>query len=109
MVNSEQSVFLKNLPAGLRFPEGMAARIRYDGLQQRLCFEGFMSKAQFDVLHGLSSDGEYQLAVEQLFELSVPGRAASSARGVLGASLFLVVVSLSGLAAAVAAGWCVWR
>lgn len=108
MVNSEQSVFLKNLPDGLRFPDGVAARIRYDGEKRQLFFEGFMSKAQFDILHGLSSDGEYQLAVEQLFELSVPGRAASSARGGLRPYLFVVVISLSGLAAAMAVAWWVW-
>jgi hypothetical protein len=108
MIHEENSVFLKNLPEGLRFPDDLASRIRYDQGERRLFFRGFMSKAQFDLLHGLSNDGSYQLAIERLFELCVPGHDRSSTLAGFGRWIRLGFVFFAGLGAMAGVGWKIW-
>ena len=70
MQPNEISASLAKLPEELRFPTELAGRIGYDERRRRIAFRGFMSKAQFDLLSGLSADGDYQRAIEQLFAQS---------------------------------------
>jgi hypothetical protein len=70
MQPKEISASLAKLPEELRFPAELAGRIGYDERRRRIAFRGFMSKAQFDLLSGLSADGDYQRAIEELFAQS---------------------------------------
>lgn len=108
MIHSEHSVFLKNLPEGLRFPDDLASRIRYDAGERRLFFRGFMSKAQFDLLHGLSNDGSFQLAIERLFELSVPGNHGGSTPARLGRWLLGGLLLAAAVGSVAFVGWKIW-
>jgi hypothetical protein len=109
MNDSEQSVFLDNLPSGLVFPNELASRIRYDAGGRRLFYRGFMSKANFDMLHGLSDDGGYQVAIERLFELSVPGNHGGRVRGGVSRWLLAGLAFAAGIGLAAAVGLKIWN
>jgi len=87
-------VTLDRLPQELQFPDELKGRIRYDADSQRLEFEGYMSKNDFDRLLRLHNDLHYQRALESLFQICVFGapdeEASSRAR--------LVLLSLAALA-----------
>lgn len=61
---------LDSLPPGVSFPPTLQDRISYDSSAKRLCFEGFMSKTDFDKLICLSNDIGYQRAMERLFQIA---------------------------------------
>lgn len=63
-------VTMERLPEGLTFPPDFAGRITFDADRQRLCFHGFMSKAEYDHLSDLSEDWSYRRRLEDLFRLS---------------------------------------
>jgi hypothetical protein len=63
-------VQLDSLPEGLTFPSSLQDRISYDPATKRLCFEGFMSKTDFDKLIRLSNNIAYQRAMERLFQIA---------------------------------------
>jgi hypothetical protein len=65
-----RSVPLERLPGDFRFPEELAAKIKFDAARQQLQFEGFMSKTDFDKLVRLHNDLAYQRALEHLFQVS---------------------------------------
>ena len=66
----ESTAKLDSLPEGLEFPPGTQKRIRFDPRRKRLVYFGFMSKAEYDRLRGLSTDAAYQQALDQLFRES---------------------------------------
>lgn len=78
---TEHAVRLDRLPEGLIVPRGYEGRFGYDVAGQRLWFQGFMSKATFDRLSGLSDDWDYRSALERLFLESVPERGPKAERG----------------------------
>ena len=63
-------VQLDSLPEGVAFPSALQDRISYDPATKRLCFEGFMSKTDFDKLIRLSNNIAYQRAMERLFQIA---------------------------------------
>lgn len=65
-------VGLDKLPPGLEFPPDLADRIHFDATARRLCFRGFMSKADFDKLSRLSDDWGYRRPLEDLFRKCMP-------------------------------------
>ena len=85
---------LQQLPRGLEFPESLKDRIRFDADKKRLYFRGFMTKAEYDQLARLGQNLEYQLAVEQLFELSAENENPQFRR-VARALVVLVIVCLA--------------
>jgi len=74
-----RSVPLESLPEGLSFPSSLQDRISYDASAKRLCFEGFMSKTDFDKLICLSNDIGYQRALERLFQIATFSDESSTA------------------------------
>ncbi|MFM7074092.1 MAG: hypothetical protein ACKO38_20085 [Planctomycetota bacterium] len=67
-----------------------------------------MSKAQFDLLHGLSNDGSFQLAIERLFELSVPGNHGGSTPARLGRWLLGGLLLAAAVGSVAFVGWKIW-
>ncbi len=63
-------VKLEELPPGIKFPESLRDRMRYDRLEGLLIYAGFMTYNQRDELLALSADSQYQEAVERLFQMS---------------------------------------
>ena len=88
-----RNVFLERLPDGLQFPGDLERKVSYDPQRQRLCFDGFMSKATFDRLYRLAEDRDYRHALEQLFQVCTfeePGSASGHRlRRILSAILHL--------------------
>jgi hypothetical protein len=66
------SVRLSQPPADFQPPEDLRNRFWYDDTRQRLCFDGFMSKATFDRLKPLDQSCEYQRVIDELFRICVP-------------------------------------
>jgi hypothetical protein len=66
----EHSVKLATLPEGLKFPERLGDRARFDAAGGRLSFQGFMTKCTYDELSALSDDPDYHRSLEQLFVLT---------------------------------------
>lgn len=66
----EYAVKVGSIPAGLRFPDQLQKRIRFEADNQQLVFQGFMYKSDYDQLIRLSQDVSYQNAVAKLFQLS---------------------------------------
>lgn len=71
----EHSVTMRRRPEGWLFPEDLSGKIRYDEAKQRLCYNGFMSKSEFDRLCLLSDDWSYRRPLEDLFRLCTPDSA----------------------------------
>lgn len=69
----EHFVTLDRLPEHLALPPDLADRFGYDAEKRRLCFRGFMSKAEFDRLIQLHESWAYRRAIEELFRLSTEG------------------------------------
>lgn len=63
-----RNVRLECLPAELKFPAELTAKISFDPARQQLQFNGFMSKTDFDKLVRLHNDLAYQRALERLFQ-----------------------------------------
>lgn len=62
---------LKNLPQEIiSFPDSLKDKIRYSINRKLLVFKGIMSEEERDRLLGLSSEGQYKRAVEELFKES---------------------------------------
>ena len=85
----EHFVLLERLPDGLKFPDDLGERIRYDPDRRRLVYRGFMSKSEFDRLCVLSEDWSYRRPLEELFRLSTSG-SEKSRPGVFGRVLSLL-------------------
>ena len=68
---STRCTSLLRLPPGLRFPPRFENRVRYNSEKKRLEFDGYMSKADFDILCSLHNDIEYQRALLHLFQICV--------------------------------------
>ena len=66
----EHSVKLATLPEGLKFPERLGDRVRFDAAGGRLSFQGFMTKCTYDELIALSDSIDFHRALEELFVLS---------------------------------------
>src|SRR5262245_57293156 len=66
----EFSVKLAKQPEGLAFPERLRDRMRFDPIQGRLVYKGFMTKCTYDELSALTDDPDYHRALEQLFVLT---------------------------------------
>ena len=62
-------VKLDQLPDKIGFPAELSDRISYDAQSRQICFEGFMSKSDFDKLLCIHNDVGYQRAIEQLFQI----------------------------------------
>jgi hypothetical protein len=62
---------LSHLPAGVEFPPALAGKISYDAERKQLCFDGFMSKGDFDRLSHLSNEVAYLKALEDLFRVAI--------------------------------------
>jgi hypothetical protein len=88
------SVRLSQPPANFQPPEDLRNRFWYDDTRQRLCFDGFMSKATFDRLKPLDQNCHYQRAIDELFRICVPEEQVRGA-----ANVGVVVSALFGLAA----------
>lgn len=73
-------VHLASFPDELQIPATLESRFWYDESGRTLCFEGFMSKAVYDQLERLSSDYDYQRALERLFRDSTPEEPAADLR-----------------------------
>ena len=87
---------LKSHPPQLQIPSDLESRFWYDDRQQRLCFDGFMSKATFDRLETLEDDPDFRLALEELFRISLPEDSHASGRWVawvLAGAIILVAFS----------------
>ena len=92
---------LNDAPSDLEVPDELKERFWYDAQQKRLCFDGFMSKATFDRLDELSTDGHYQHALNDLFRISIPEQEAvglGKSRAVIIIVTVLGIVALGGLA-----------
>jgi hypothetical protein len=103
-----RSVRLDRLPTGLHFPVELSTKISFDAARQRLQFEGFMSKTDFDKLVRLHNDLAYQRALQELFQTCTftpvsTGRAPSNPR-----RLPIVFASLTAAAAFVVLGLLLW-
>jgi hypothetical protein len=89
-------VKVKSLPSGIRFPEDLQPKLRYDDQGKQLIFDGFMSKSTFDRLYRLTEDREYRRALEQLFQVCTFDDADTSGRFVSGKTLCLIALGASG-------------
>jgi hypothetical protein len=65
-------VKLDRLPDGFEFPPELKDRIYFDAEAHKLVFRGYMSKADFDHLSGLTTDWRFRRTLEDLFRLSIP-------------------------------------
>jgi hypothetical protein len=72
-VANTNPVKLEELPPGVKFPELLIDRIRYDRSEGLLIYVGFMTYNQRDELLALSTDSQYQEAVKRLFQMSQRG------------------------------------
>ena len=80
----EQSVHVDGYPSDLVFPPEYAGKIRYDGFTKRLCYTGFMSKADYDRLYQAHESWVYRRALESLFRICTTEQVRSSQRLGLG-------------------------
>jgi hypothetical protein len=80
-------VKLERLPDDFEVPSKLKDRIHFDAEAHRLVFRGYMSKADFDELSGLTTDWRFRRTLEELFRLSIPEKEAAPQgfRRVLGA------------------------
>jgi hypothetical protein len=68
-------VKLDRLPDGFAFPADLKDRIHFDAEAHKLIFRGYMSKAEFDHLSGLTTDWKFRRTLEDLFRLCIPEQA----------------------------------
>ena len=90
---------LDSLPEDLSFPPTLQDRISYDPAKKQLCFEGFMSKTDFDKLICLSNDIDYQRALERLFQIATfsDSSTASSSKAWVLAAVAAAVATIGAL------------
>ncbi|MBU0548969.1 MAG: hypothetical protein KJ838_01425, partial [Candidatus Omnitrophica bacterium] len=69
-ITQDTSVKLANLPGGLKFPDSIKTKVGYDSNRQLLLFRNRMSTENRNILLSLSSDKNYQNAVNALFRKS---------------------------------------
>jgi hypothetical protein len=101
-----RSVRCDHLPASARLPEILQQRIEIDAERHELRFDGFMSKAEYDLLMRLDRDLEYQRAVNELFVICGPtSLAADPAPG----KWKLLVTGLAMIAVVLGIAFCVWK
>src|SRR5205085_5961373 len=93
----EYSVPLAKLPDQLRFPQRLQERVRFDAVQKRLVFQGFMTKCSYDELNALTDDAEYHRALEELFVLTAAEMAASSPKRRSPGALALAAIGVTAL------------
>ncbi len=67
-----RSVRCDHLPTNASLPEILQQRLQIDAERHELRFDGFMSKAEYDLLMRLDRDLEYQRAVNELFVICGP-------------------------------------
>ena len=103
----EFSVKLAHLPAGIKFPERLNDRIRFDPARGQFAYRGFMTKCTYDELSALSDDPEYHRALEQLFVLTSEEVAPHSPARNLAAPILVAAVGIAALV--VAAVWIMAR
>jgi hypothetical protein len=75
----ESRAGLERLPDGFRFPTEFRGQVSFDPGRREIVFRGFMSAADYCLLHRLSDDKDYHRALQQLYHHSVfqaGGRAA---------------------------------
>jgi hypothetical protein len=88
-------VKLDILPDGFSIPDQYRDRFRFDADTNRLYFQGFMSKADFDKLYLLSESWSYRRSLEELFRQSTMEPVGQPVRPV---SRFKAILSSLGLA-----------
>ncbi|WP_165251841.1 hypothetical protein [Paludisphaera soli] len=82
----DRFVTLERMPEGFAIPEDLAGRLAYDPSTRRLSFRGYMSKADFDRLCGLTGDWAFRRKLEELFQRCVYNeRPETPGRGLLAA------------------------
>ena len=86
-----RSVKLAQFPDDLSFPDELSDRISYDAQSRQICFEGFMSKSDFDKLLCIHNDVGYQRALEQLFQICTFNDATPSHRSAVPIILAAIV------------------
>lgn len=69
-ISYESTAKLESLPADLKFPDGLANKIRYDAEAKLLIFRGAMTDAEQQELLKLSAESSFQQAIEDLFQKS---------------------------------------
>jgi len=89
---------LEHLPDRLQFPEPLHDRIWFDDERQSLAFRGFMSKATYDRLDGLTNDSAYQRALDELFRQCVYEEPGSRKRRLCKVLTIAVLVTVALLA-----------
>jgi len=100
------SVRCDHLPTNPRLPDILLQRMQIDSDRHELRFEGFMSKAEYDLLMRLDRDLEYQRAVNELFVLCGP--ATLKVESVSGKWKWLVT-GLTLIAVVLGIGYLVWK
>jgi len=79
-------VIIDRLPADFAIPAELGDRLRYDERSGRLSFRGFMSKAEFDHICGLTRDWPFKRKLEILFNSCTYGDSSPSSRPAWGLS-----------------------
>jgi hypothetical protein len=64
-------VMLDKLPEGIEFPHDLRDKIRFDAQSKKLCFQGYMSKTEFDRLCLITKDWGFRRKLEELFQVCV--------------------------------------
>jgi hypothetical protein len=64
-------VTLDKLPADFTIPADLGDRLRFDAQAHKLSFRGYMSKADFDRLCGLTKDWPFKRKLEDLFQVCI--------------------------------------
>ena len=94
---------LKRLPDSFAIPKNLQDRFGYDDAKKAVYFDGVMPKLTYDHLRAISSDYDYQRAVEELFRRAVPPTPRS------GRQSPLLIVGVAAAVVALAAGLFLWQ
>jgi hypothetical protein len=93
----EYAVTLARLSEDVAFPERLRERIRFDPVQGRLSFQGFMTKCTYDELSALTDDADYHRALEQLFVLTSEEVAPRCAKRKVPAAILVAAIGTAAL------------
>jgi len=63
-------VSLHHFPAQLKFDDNFPEPIRYDAVKERLCYRGLMYHGSYSYLRNQSTEANYLIAIDQLYQLS---------------------------------------
>jgi hypothetical protein len=89
---------LHHFPPQLKFGDDFPEPIRYDSAKERLCYRGLMYHGSYSFLRSQSTDANYLIAIDQLYQLSSnPPKKRHIAAWVSAIS--------AGIAAALASAW----